>query len=233
MGMTAADRNWAHLCDEHGRVVQELGRAQRRASDVIVEQARKIAALEAQAMQLRAAVMVRETALAWAREELEEVRTAIPGLPKRLALAQQVRVLEARVHALMRSEATLPSSPFSQNRPAAPVQQHGSAALLVDQRTVVMWISPDRPPTGKDELALMGSGVRLVRSDAADAGQLDAGLADADLVICQAGCVSHGDWWRVKDYCSRTGKQCVLVEQPDALDRVSASRALPSVGTVG
>ncbi|MFT4066514.1 DUF2325 domain-containing protein [Paraburkholderia sp.] len=225
--MTATDRNWVHLCDEHGRVVQESGRAQPRASDVIVEQARKIAALEAQAMQLRGAVMIRETALAWAREELEEVRAAIPGLPKRLALAQQVRVLEARVHALMRGESSVPSS---QNRRPAPA--HGSAARPTERRKVVIWIGQDRPPTGKAELALAATGVRLVRTDAADSGQLDAGLADADLVICQAGCVSHGDWWRVKDYCSRTGKQCVLVEQPDALERVIGSRAPASTSTI-
>jgi hypothetical protein len=199
--MTATNLNWLDLCDEHGRVVRELGRAQRRASAVIVEQARKIAALEAQAMQLRAAVMIRETALAWAKEELTEVTTAIAGLPKRLALARQVRVLEARIQALMRGA----------SRP--------------ERKRVVIWISQDRKQTARDARAFAQRGVRLVRTNAADAEQLQAGLADADLVICQAGCVSHGDWWRVKDYCSRTGKQCVLVDQPDALDRVIASRA--------
>jgi hypothetical protein len=199
--MTATNLNWLDLCDEHGRVVRELGRAQRRASAVIVEQARKIAALEAQAMQLRAAVMIRETALAWAKEELTEVTTAIAGLPKRLALARQVRMLEARIQTLMRGE----------SRP--------------ERKKVVIWISQDRKQTARDARAFAQQGVRLVRTNAADAEQLQAGLADADLVICQAGCVSHGDWWRVKDYCSRTGKQCVLVDQPDALDRVIASRA--------
>lgn len=225
--MTAANLNWLELCDEHGRVVRELGRAQRRASAVIVEQAKKIAALEAQTMQLRAAVIIRETALAWAREELTEVKTAIAGLPKRLALAQQVRVLEARIHALMRGEASL-SDRTSTLRPgpqAAETRKRESAAPRADHRKIVIWISQDRKQNSGEELALAKRGVRLVRTNAADAEQLKAGLADADLVICQAGCVSHGDWWRVKDYCSRTGKQCVLVEQPDALDRVIASRA--------
>jgi hypothetical protein len=220
--MTATNLNWLDLCDEHGRVVRELGRAQRRASAVIVEQARKIAALEAQAMQLRAAVMIRETALAWAKEELTEVKTAIAGLPKRLALAQQVRELEARIHALMRGEAS--TAPRSRRETAVKPKRE-AAALPADRRKVVIWIGQDRQQTAKAELALAETGVRLVRTNAADAEQLRQGLADADLVICQAGCVSHGDWWRVKDYCSRTGKQCVLVEQPDALDRVIASRA--------
>jgi hypothetical protein len=37
------------------------------------------------------------------------------------------------------------------------------------------------------------------------------------LVICQTGCISHGEFWRVEDHCKRTGKTCVLVEQPGAL----------------
>jgi hypothetical protein len=49
-------------------------------------------------------------------------------------------------------------------------------------------------------------------------------LVAADLVICQTGCLSHGDYWRVQDHCRRTGKACVLVEQPDALRIVRLNR---------
>ncbi|MFM2054312.1 MAG: hypothetical protein RL456_2349, partial [Pseudomonadota bacterium] len=44
---------------------------------------------------------------------------------------------------------------------------------------------------------------------------------------CQAGCVSHGAYWRVKDHCRRTGKPCVFVERPSASGLV---RGLASVG---
>ncbi|HAV38441.1 MAG TPA: hypothetical protein DCX52_19175, partial [Massilia sp.] len=44
--------------------------------------------------------------------------------------------------------------------------------------------------------------------------QLEASLAAADLVICQTGCISHGAYWRVKEYCKRTGKRCVFVDNP-------------------
>ena len=43
---------------------------------------------------------------------------------------------------------------------------------------------------------------------------LDASLAAADLVICQTGCISHNAYWKVKDFCKRTGKRCVFVENP-------------------
>ncbi len=46
---------------------------------------------------------------------------------------------------------------------------------------------------------------------------LEASLQTADLVICQTGCLSHGEYWRVQDHCKRTGKTCVLVEQPEAV----------------
>jgi hypothetical protein len=46
---------------------------------------------------------------------------------------------------------------------------------------------------------------------------LEASLIAADLVICQTGCLSHGDYWRVQDHCKRTGKACVVTAEPDAL----------------
>ena len=50
---------------------------------------------------------------------------------------------------------------------------------------------------------------------------LEASLYAADLVICKTGCIGHGSYWRVEDHCRRTGKTCVLVEEPDALRIVS------------
>ncbi|MDM0107899.1 DUF2325 domain-containing protein [Variovorax sp. J22R24] len=47
--------------------------------------------------------------------------------------------------------------------------------------------------------------------------RLEDSLVAADLVICQTGCLSHGAYWRVQDTCRRTGKVCVLVEEPDAV----------------
>lgn len=46
---------------------------------------------------------------------------------------------------------------------------------------------------------------------------IEASLQAADLVICQTGCLSHGDYWRVQDHCKRSGKVCMLVDQPDRM----------------
>ena len=42
--------------------------------------------------------------------------------------------------------------------------------------------------------------------------RIDAALAAADLVICQAGCISHNAYWRVKEQCKRTGKPCIYMK---------------------
>jgi hypothetical protein len=41
-------------------------------------------------------------------------------------------------------------------------------------------------------------------------------LSQADLVICQTGCISHNAYWRVKEHCKRTGTPCVFVGNPSA-----------------
>ena len=53
--------------------------------------------------------------------------------------------------------------------------------------------------------------------------RLDATLSAADLVICQAGCISHDAYWRVKEHCKRHGKRCVFVDNPGS---ASLRRAL-------
>ena len=74
-----------------------------------------------------------------------------------------------------------------------------------------------------------GQGARFLHHDGGEehsASQLESTLAAADLVICQAGCVSHNAYWRVKDHCKRTGKRCVFVETPS---RAALARALADV----
>ncbi len=44
--------------------------------------------------------------------------------------------------------------------------------------------------------------------------RLEPVISAADAVICQAGCISHNAYWRVKDFCRRTSKPCVFVKTP-------------------
>lgn len=52
----------------------------------------------------------------------------------------------------------------------------------------------------------------------ADQAALESSLAAADMVICQTGCLSHNDYWRVQDHCKRTGKTCVLTDDARMVD---------------
>ena len=59
-----------------------------------------------------------------------------------------------------------------------------------------------------------------------DADALEASLTAADLVICQTGCLSHNDYWRVQDHCKRTGKACVMVaDTPQVIHWMRGVRA--------
>lgn len=44
--------------------------------------------------------------------------------------------------------------------------------------------------------------------------RLDQQLGAADLVVCQAGCLNHEAYRRVKGHCRRTCKPCLFVERP-------------------
>lgn len=150
--------------NEHHLLIREYARVQARCTALVQEQARRIAALEADMMRLRAAVIARDSALAWASEDRAALEREMPGLARRVELGRRVAALQARIGELLRQ--------------APPYRLPSPAATLPE---------------------------------------LEARLGAADLVICQTGCLSHGDYWRVQDHCKRTGKACVLVERPEAL----------------
>lgn len=202
---------------EHRALLAQYGEIQKRCSAVIAAQAAEIKRLQAQAVRLRAAALLRETALAWEREDRQSVEAAIPGLPKRLALARRVEWLMGRVqdlqHALRErlSRAKAPALPATQTEAATAPDLREKSVLCVGE--------PGAGASVARRMVEMAGGRFLhhAGNDLPGAAALEASLVAADLVICQTGCVSHDAYWRVQDHCRRTGKQCVLVEQPQAL----------------
>jgi len=61
--------------------------------------------------------------------------------------------------------------------------------------------------------------------------RIDSALAAADLVICQAGCISHNAYWRVKEQCKRSGKRCIYIKSAgiSGLSRLIDSEASQTV----
>ena len=66
---------------------------------------------------------------------------------------------------------------------------------------------------------------------------LESSLADANLVLCQVGCLSHGAYWRdAHDQCRRSGQTCVLVESDSVLTAarqtfVSSEQSMAQTGS--
>jgi hypothetical protein len=54
--------------------------------------------------------------------------------------------------------------------------------------------------------------------------RLDSRLARAEIVICQAGCINHEAYLRIKRHCTRTGTPCIYLERP-SLARFAAALA--------
>jgi hypothetical protein len=164
---------------------RQLGQAQLRCSAALAAQAAQVQALQAEVMRLRAAVMVRDTRLAMAQEALDELKTAAPSLPRRGALARQVAVLAERIAVLSRERLRW---------------------KLTAARHVLASDTPAGGGMATAPVTVAGGNPAALNLPG------DAGLAAASLVICQTGCISHHDYWRVQDHCRRTGKACILVE---------------------
>ena len=211
--LSRASAGFERLAHEHSMLLAQYGSVQARCSRIVAEQARDIHVLQAEVMRLRAAVIVRESALAFEREDRARLEASIPGLPKRVLLAKRVELLLSRIQDLMRERlrwqvrtSSLPARPVFRDKAVLCVGQDASGATLARQ-------------------VVERAGGQFLRHDGMDQDHenhaaLEASLVAADLVICQTGCVSHNAYWRVQDHCKRTGKPCVLVDQPQALQRV-------------
>ena len=213
--LSSPSADFERLVHEHGALLAQYGAVQARCSRIVGEQAAEIDRLQADLVRLRAANIVRDSALAFEREDRALLEAAIPGLPRRVALAKRVESLLSRIQDLMRERLR-----WQARHPAA-----GVPAQPVFRDKAVLCVGKDASGATLARQVVEEAGGQFLRHEGNDPGQdgdaaLEASLVAADLVICQTGCVSHDAWWRVQDHCKRTGKQCVLVDQPQALQRV-------------
>lgn len=192
--MTQTLEDIQQLAHEHQVLLRGYGHAQLRSSELLCLQAQEIERLQRLVFRQRAALMAKDTQLLWAREERDVLEKAMPGLSRRVTLARRVESLLVRVQDLLRER-----------------------ARWQRQSTPLSSASPASP------VAMPGADAQALEPEQG-AEAFEASLREADLVICQTGCLSHGEYWRVQDHCQRTGKTCVLVEQPDALRIVRIHR---------
>jgi hypothetical protein len=203
------------LSREFGVLISQYGKAQQRCTDLLAEQAAEIERLRADQMRLRAAVIIRETALQFEREERARLEAAAPGLPRRALLARRIEELKTRIERLMRERL---------NWQWRNEEKAGCESCAAGSGTVVSLTTEARNdatvqlrPPCKDNGLAPSDDVALAGGAIQDEAILAKSLQDTDLVICQTGCVSHGDYWRVQDHCRRTGKACVLIDETKAI----------------
>lgn len=236
------------LIDENAVLARELGAAQQRGTRQAGEHAARVDALQSEVVRLRGQLMAAQGEAAVLRRDLQELRATLPDLDTRRSLAERNAQQDERLRVVLcalllergaverlRDQLAAATAPAAANdaqtcADAALPSHPQSAALagtpLADRAVLCVGGRTSSVPVYRR--LIEGRGARFLHHDGGEehgSGQLESTLAAADLVICQAGCVSHDAYWRVKNHCKRTGKRCVFVETPSraALERALAA----------
>ncbi len=219
------------LAEENAVLGRELGKVQERITRVIAQKTADMERLQSELLQARAESIAKDSRMAFMAQDLEALQATIPQLEERQRLqkrldqvTQRQQELEAHNADLRRRlavaervaseravvERSAAESVAVQDVQAVVVQLHQKVVLCVGGRSGNIANYRDVVERVGGKFAHHDGGVED------NASVLDANLAAADLVICQTGCISHNAYWRVKDFCKRTGKRCVFVENPSA-----------------
>jgi hypothetical protein len=216
---------------ENAELRHQLDAARHDNESLRAEKSRETQALGRRVVALRADLAGTEARCASLSAQLDLLRQTLPDLKDRQALARRANDAEARACALTAHAAALENEISRLKRalgqavaapPPPPGSDEDGRLLDVDRNTSVN-------VAGKSVLCVGGrSGAvdayrqlieqRGGRFPHHDGGQeeslhrIDAALAAADMVICQAGCISHNAYWRVKEQCKRTGKRCIYMK---------------------
>lgn len=220
------------LAGEHGVLSRELGRVQERCSRVIAEQSAEIERLKAQLLRQRAVAIAKDTRIAFLAQDLERLKASLPEYANTVKLREKLEQLGARQadldaqNARLRWQLAEAQHMLGQHatggRPDPVAQHHGDAPRAIpvtvhSSKKTILCVGGRNGHMSSYRAAVEKAGGHFAHHDGAledRQGTLDAVLAAADLVICQTACISHNAYWRVKDFCQRTGKQCVFVENP-------------------
>jgi hypothetical protein len=211
------------LAAENAMLARELGRVQQRCTrwrDDCIAQADR---LERQLMLARAECLVKETQMASLRDALEALHQRAATWLTNEELVRRLGDLRARtrslenelaesrraVEAMREARVEVRAAPASLPAPAPAATTRGpSRVLCVGGRA--------RQIPVYRELVERGGG-RFAHVDGSADGclaQLSAALAEADVVILQAGFASQRACHAVETHCRRTGTRCVWLDKP-------------------
>lgn len=218
-------RQLRHTCAELQR---QLTESRQENDQLREEKARETRTLAERITELRIESAGKDAMLANLSSELNRLRDSMPELKERQQLARrahdaearastlitQVRMLEDTLSTLQRQQSTPQTASVAHKEAPqadeAPVHLEGRCILCVGGRTGTIDAYRDR---------VEQHGGRFLHHDGGieeSLHRIDAALAAADLVICQAGCISHNAYWRVKEQCKRSGKPCIYLKAAGA-----------------
>lgn len=215
----------AKLREENAALLVQLSQLREKHANDIQQRDHKISDLQTQLVQARGRMLARESEAGYLRAELMDIKNRIPDLPERLDLVQKLEEKNSALQQLRQSharemqdlEASAPAEKMQ--LPAREIHEPPAINYEVLRDKAVLCVGGRVAAVPVYRQLIECSGARFLHHDGGEeeaTRQLDASLAAADLVICQTGCISHGAYWRVKEHCKRTGKQCVFVEKPSA-----------------
>jgi len=221
------------VLDENAVLTRELGRAQERSTRLLAEKSAEIARLGALHMRVQADNIAKESRIAFLSEDIAALKASNPNVEASMRLQKKLDQMAARQAELEGQNAALrlklanaakaldalntePAHAARADTPQRPAPRVSPVTLYLKQKTVLcVGGRTGNIANYRDLIERVGG--RFAHHDGGledSHSVLDASLAAADLVICQTGCVSHNAYWKVKDFCKRTGKRCVFVENP-------------------
>lgn len=207
----------------------ELKTTQRRHARALAEKTAENDRLTAETLQLRAANVAKDSQIAFLDQDMSALKSTLANYAQAARTQKKVELLTARqaeletqCQALRQQLAEAKKAPAWQASHAADVTPIAPEPREDDtqpqlEHQVVLCVGGRNGNIANYRAVIEGIGGRFTHHDGGledKHSALDASLAAADLVICQTGCISHNAYWRVKDFCKRTGKRCLFVENP-------------------
>lgn len=231
------------LVDENAVLARELAKVQERITRAMSEKTTEIDRLQARLVQVRAEAIAKDSHISFLTQDLNTLRATVPQLEERQRLQQRLDQLAQRHEVLDAQNADLRHKLAQAARVATAIDRHEEAIpgeidkpttrpsmVIALHAKVVLCVGGRSGNVANYRDVVERVGGQFTHHDGGledSASALDANLAAADLVICQTGCISHNAYWRVKDFCKRTGKRCVFVENPST---TSLERGLSQMG---
>jgi len=226
------------LREAHSDLEAEAEKTRERHARALADKQAENERLSAEAAQLRTDGVARQSRLAALERDLEKLKASLADYAQAGRLRKKIELLAARQAELetqnqgLRQQLAQAAKAQAASAPA-PAPAHGSdaaqeaPALPQLRHQVVLCVGGRNGNIANYRAAVEDIGGRFAHHDGGledKHGALDASLAAADLVICQTGCISHNAYWRVKDFCKRTGKRCLFVENPSTSSLVRELR---------